>query len=1046
MLSLLKKYKKDRSIRLHVACEIDEHKNIVSTEDKTSLFCVFPLVGIEEQIQMPVFIDSPDFEPDSERQSLILSGNDRDEEKDVITEVGINKKILSLIPDKFRTLLSYLSSEHYNGMYNLANGLKTVKDHSKLDKKWYSETLVSNLRAILSDYPIVKSKEQFFRKLSDCVFVKENKEDKENALYELISEVYPERVADNNREWAHALWKDDSDVLKVWGLDEFCEDIQSKERLDGVCLLEQTLNEEGNLPSREQLKLDWYNRFLKFVTEENELLMKDYALLPNMNGVFLKKDTEGFKQAEGITEVVLSVLKSLGEDMKPLLLHQGVTSVSLDSKFNSISFSAKANALAKSIIETTSGESSDEEKLHKLIPLFSITVDKDDRFDTDFIIKRKRIFEIIKSLFELVDTNTTIDNSFTKSAWEATDNWLIEYFIRTIEQKSKLSALPSGLGAKWLNDSILSLGITLKRLNQVAILPNQHGVFCKSQDLFIDGGIPDVLKDSVFESVGMSYRALLLDKEIDISSLGKTKTKTISDFAKELNVEIDGSSSYSAEKKHTISSFGLYRRYSEETLKNLAHFLIQILPEKDNDGIIQRQTNLKLASRFFLGESCQGHEVIIDFNEPQLWSRCNKFICREIMSNLEDWRTIEETQNKLNSNDEELFENLNLLYGYLATTQISTDKRKIVPNLEGVFTAPQSLFIESETIDKELKDVIALITDDTNNYYKILIDPRCRFTLSQTKTSSDAYSLIDGKIKLLYDSSNNWENESFKEACRILIDVWGDHHKNVFDENHFPKVYPIRDSISMNVVWTKKERQQIQQLKNTLSLEDLSFLAEHSDEIKSLSLRTQELEDENERLRIIIKALKEGRSVDVDLDDESDLSKAKQYEAQIEAQKKLMEMFPCWQFPDHYGEQNESGVPYCKSTVNAINEIGEILPIVLKSYKSRGEVFNINPKEWEWVVKQGAKLLVYTYIENTLDIVEILREDLIMKQSNIRLTFSSENLDSEQYKDRISNFASILQYFSELHFKFDHFHIKNNAPRARDIYAHHLGVQTEQEF
>ena len=275
---LTKKYKKERSIRLHVACEIDEHKNIVSTEDKTSLFCVFPLVGIEEQIQMPIFIDSPDFEPDSERQSLILSGNDRDEEKDVITEVGINKKILSLIPEKFRTLLSYLSSEHYDGTYNLANGLKTVKDHSKLDKKWYSETIVSNMRAILSEYPIVKSKEGLFRRLSECVFVKENKEEKEYALYALISEVYPERVIANNREWAHALWKDDSDVLNVWGLDEFCEDIQTKEKLSGIVLSEPTLNEEDDSCSPEQFRLDWYNRFLQFISEENELLLKESLL------------------------------------------------------------------------------------------------------------------------------------------------------------------------------------------------------------------------------------------------------------------------------------------------------------------------------------------------------------------------------------------------------------------------------------------------------------------------------------------------------------------------------------------------------------------------------------------------------------------------------------------------------------------------------------------------------------------------------------------------------------------------------------------------
>jgi hypothetical protein len=238
----------------------------------------------------------------------------------------------------------------------------------------------------------------------------------------------------------------------------------------------------------------------------------------------------------------------------------------------------------------------------------------------------------------------------------------------------------------------------------------------------------------------------------------------------------------------------------------------------------------------------------------------------------------------------------------------------------------------------------------------------------------------------------------------------------------------------------------IKELLESNDLEDLSLLIENSGEIKSLTTRVQELEEKNERLLDIIKELREGRAVDFDYDDDSDSSKAKRYAAQIEAQRKLMEIFPKWQFPEHYGEQDETGKPYHDSTFKAVNEIGEILPVVLKSYKAKGEVFNINPEEWEWVVKQGAKLLVYTYMEDVPDIVEIPREDLIKKQSHIKLTFNSMNLDPEEYKDRISDFARALQYFSELHFKFNHFHIKDNAPRAKDIYAIHAGVQTEQEY
>ena len=131
------KYKTERFIQLQAACEVDCNKNILSTGDKTSLFCVFPLVGIEGQIQMPIFVNSPDFEPDSERQSLILNGITCDEEKNVITEVGINQKILCKLPDMFKVIVQYLSKESFNSSFNLCNGLKSLKDHEELDRDWY---------------------------------------------------------------------------------------------------------------------------------------------------------------------------------------------------------------------------------------------------------------------------------------------------------------------------------------------------------------------------------------------------------------------------------------------------------------------------------------------------------------------------------------------------------------------------------------------------------------------------------------------------------------------------------------------------------------------------------------------------------------------------------------------------------------------------------------------------------------------------------------------------------------------------------------------
>lgn len=335
-----------------------------------------------------------------------------------------------------------------------------------------------------------------------------------------------------------------------------------------------------------------------------------------------------------------------------------------------------------------------------------------------------------------------------------------------------------------------------------------------------------------------------------------------------------------------------------------------------------------------------------------------------------------------------------------------------------------------------------MISDDTNNYYNILIDPRCVATISKQKNSSDAYAYIDGRVKELYGNNSNWEDENFRNAARLLIDEWGESNKSLFDENHFPKVYPVKDSVSMNVVWTKNERQQLQTLKNSLNEEDLTELVSHIADFKDLSARNKELEDENVCLKQIVENLTSGRIVDVD-QEESEISNQKMYAAQLEAQRKLIESRPDWKFPEHYGKCDDTGKPYCFSTVNVEDKNGIDIPIVLKSYKSQQAKFKINPEEWEWVVQNNAKLLVYTTVNGELDIVEVPQSDLVMNQSNISITFSSENLDREQFSDRVSNFAETLHYFTDLHFNFECFHIAANATRVCDIYARKQGTQTQ---
>ncbi|MBR5831033.1 MAG: hypothetical protein IKY79_00285 [Bacteroidales bacterium] len=153
-----------------------------------------------------------------------------------------------------------------------------------------------------------------------------------------------------------------------------------------------------------------------------------------------------------------------------------------------------------------------------------------------------------------------------------------------------------------------------------------------------------------------------------------------------------------------------------------------------------------------------------------------------------------------------------------------------------------------------------------------------------------------------------------------------------------------------------------------------------------------------------------------------------QWDAQIEAQKRLIQEFPQWIFPSDYGEADENGKPYNFSTIEIEDENDKTIPIVLKSYKKTSEPFKINTEEWNYLIREQAILLIYT----GADIKRVYVRDLIRKQSSIAISFSTENLDLE---DKVNAFADSLHYFNELHFDFDSFNISSRAQSAAELYT-----------
>ena len=128
--------KVDRNIRICCAIELDKDNNIAINPKSPCLFCSLPLVG-SEVFELPFIINSPDFEPDSERQTILLDGNDINEETKKISDPGINKMILLKSQEMFKKLMKYICANDIKNRYLLLRGLKSIPNIERFFDYFY---------------------------------------------------------------------------------------------------------------------------------------------------------------------------------------------------------------------------------------------------------------------------------------------------------------------------------------------------------------------------------------------------------------------------------------------------------------------------------------------------------------------------------------------------------------------------------------------------------------------------------------------------------------------------------------------------------------------------------------------------------------------------------------------------------------------------------------------------------------------------------------------------------------------------------------------
>lgn len=1012
------RYRADREIRIDAAIEVDENNCIVSHAGNTSHFCVLPLVGIETQLEEPIILNSPDFEPDEERQSLLLSGQNWDEEHNNISEVGINQIIYSKVYSLYDNLVSYLSSNSYGKLYLLANGLKKAKEHDKLDEKWYSENVIKNYRDVLLKYPVVEpyaNKE--LKKLADCIFVKESKN--ENEVFSLLTSLYPDKLIKDNLEWSQFVWEEG---LDIWNTEDLCKNIEEKNNWNNITL------EEGVAVT------DWYNKFLTHVQTYDERYLKKYALLPNMNGELKKIDAENFKQGEKVSAFIIDLLVKLGKDVKPILLHSDVTAVSLDSKYNSQSYSADLNRLAKNIID----DDNQTTKVSRLMPLISIIPNAEEKYSSEFRKQRKRFYEICTSLYSITDAVSITDNSLLDGAWKEVDTWFVSRVLNSLKSIGSLSKLPSGLDAKWLNDALLALNIQISKLDAFEVLPNQEGNFCAHKNLYEDAGVPEELKDDIFKSVDLNYKEILLHKDIDASAFSVNQNKTIASFAADLKSKFATTNSYACGNYFR----GKYHYKPQNALDKVALYIVSLLPKDKESELYKYQRVLFDVSKEIL-PSQTNFEGDISFDSSDLWLFANEYVCSQIEETISSMGTLDAIDTSLGKVGEvKVWEVLNKYYRFLSHANISYSNLSVFSNQNGVLKSFCDLNKDEGNIGDLLKNIISLLVDPETDYRNILMDSRSCLQPQSEIGAINAYKLIDDKVYEYYQLPAKWEDDNYINAVHELIEVWKE-QSGQFNETNFPKTKPIEDSIVLNVVWKKEKRELLMNVSSKLTDEQIQIIIENSAQIGGLTDKVKQLEDENEILKSQLAAMgmiNEPNPEDKDSDDYnvnnlSDIIIPTEIESVSESGEPCTITVAEPQYAGLSAEEmrdyllqaktdvklylEEKGYRFTKgicedawcNIYGVLDPTGREVPIVVHSYKSRRRAFSLNTSDWEQLSKDGSMLWVVTH-----DGPQCVPFYALPRDTNtIAITFNPENM---QYKNRCIALAETLKYFKGLHFNF----------------------------
>jgi len=347
----------------------------------------------------------------------------------------------------------------------------------------------------------------------------------------------------------------------------------------------------------------------------------------------------------------------------------------------------------------------------------------------------------------------------------------LKVIANSIQSKKTTQDLQNSLANQvdvynWLNEYFDLLNLEGKFIEEVvnnkyAVIPNQNGIFRKNNELHWDYNIDEKFKN-ILKTVGEDIRDQLRDLKINTQNkYSKDAEFVIKHFPKKPDDVV-------TRINKIISKVECQNRLIA------ALDLISLIPN-----------NMDEPKRIALYGFCSKiYDIIIwdkstiKYNDNTIWAEADKIVINDLVRTVSKCKNMEELCRTQAFTNKDALDWLNTFVGFLVDNSydyyLNDIEYAILPNQHGNFIIKDSVFLDDDSIDEDLKDIAETLG---LNLRKELLDKKIFLELGANRTYTK--KIIAEKITALIIPrlSELPRTEETKQVFRQLY-LWFREHKN----------------------------------------------------------------------------------------------------------------------------------------------------------------------------------------------------------------------------------------------------------------------------